>query len=147
MLKCIADDFEGFVGQAENQDDPTLNAIDDKYSHIITAYSLTGTAKVKGTIEFLETLIENKMKFIVFAHHYEVMDAIEDSIVKKKISYIRIDGQIDSGKRYEAVRKFQNDPNCLVGILALTASSQGITLTAASTVVFAEMNWTPGIMV
>lgn len=87
------------------------------------------------------------MKFIVFAHHYEVMDAIEDSIVKKKISYIRVDGQIDSGKRYEAVRKFQNDPNCLVGILALTASSQGITLTAASTVVFAEMNWTPGIMV
>ena len=83
-----------------------MNAIDDKYSHIINAYALTGTAKVKGVVEFLETLIENKMKFIVFAHHYEVMDGIEDSIVKKKISYIRIDGQIDSGKRYEAVRKF-----------------------------------------
>jgi len=53
---------------------------------------MTGTAKVKGTVEFLETLIENKVKFIVFAHHYEVMDAIEDSIVKRKISYIRVDG-------------------------------------------------------
>ena len=53
---------------------------------------MTGTAKVKGCVEFLETLIDNKQKFIVFAHHYEVMDGIEDAIVKKKISYIRIDG-------------------------------------------------------
>lgn len=67
--------------------------------------------------------------------------------MKKKIAYIRIDGQIEATKRYDAVRKFQTDPEILVGILSLTASSQGITLTAATTVVFAEMNWTPGIMV
>jgi SWI/SNF-related matrix-associated actin-dependent regulator of chromatin subfamily A-like protein 1 len=78
---------------------------------------------VRGVIEFLETLLENKTKFIIFAHHYDVMDAIEDFIVKKRCGYIRIDGQIESTKRYEAVRKFQNDPNILVGILALTASS------------------------
>ena len=108
---------------------------------------MTGTAKVKGCVEFLETLIDNKVKFLVFAHHYEVMDGIEEAIAKRKISYIRVDGQLESTKRYEAVRKFQTDPNCMRAILALTASSQGITLTAASTVVFAEMNWTPGIMV
>ncbi len=71
----------------------------------------------------METLVENKVKFIVFCHHYEVMDQIEDNIVKKKIPYIRIDGQIEATKRYEAVRKFQNDPSILVGILSLTASS------------------------
>ena len=95
----------------------------------------------------METLVENKVKFIIFAHHYDVMNAIEDFVVKKKLNYIRIDGQVESTKRYESVRKFQNDPTCMIGILALTASSQGITLTAATTVVFAEMNWTPGIMV
>ena len=78
---------------------------------------------MKGTVEFIETLIESKVKFIVFAHHYEVMDAIEDYVVKRKICYIRIDGQIEPTKRYDAVRKFQNDPNCMVGVLALTASS------------------------
>lgn len=67
---------------------------------------MTGSAKIKGTVEFLDTLIENKVKFLVFAHHYEVMDGIEDSIVKRKISYIRVDGQLEPAKRYEAVRKF-----------------------------------------
>jgi SWI/SNF-related matrix-associated actin-dependent regulator of chromatin subfamily A-like protein 1 len=76
--------------------------MDDKYAHLLSAYQMTGTAKVKGTVEFLENLVENKVKFIVFCHHYEVMDAI----VKKKISYIRIDGQIEATKRYEAVKKF-----------------------------------------
>jgi SWI/SNF-related matrix-associated actin-dependent regulator 1 of chromatin subfamily A len=135
------------VTETDVQDDPTLQAIDDKYNYLLHAYQMTGTAKIKGTVEFLDTLIENKVKFLVFAHHYEVMDGIEDSIVRRKVSYIRVDGQLEASKRYEAVRKFQNDPNVLVAILALTASSQGITLTAASTVVFAEMNWTPGIMV
>lgn len=68
--------------------DAQLEEMDDKYAHLLSAYQMTGTAKVKGTVEFLE----NKVKFIVFCHHYEVMDGIEDAIVKKKISYIRIDG-------------------------------------------------------
>lgn len=111
------------------------------------AYSLSGEAKVKGVNAFIETLLDNETKFIVFAHHYAVLDRLEDTMVKQKVNYIRIDGRIDIHKRYEAVRRFQNDPKCLVAILSLTASSQGITLTAASCVVFAEMNWTPGIMV
>lgn len=72
----------------------------------MNAYSFTGLAKVRGVLEFLETLIENKTKFILFAHHYDVMDAIEDFIVKKKVGYIRIDGQVEATKRYEAVRRF-----------------------------------------
>ena len=39
------------------------------------------------------------------------------------------------------------DSECLVGILSLTSCNTGINLTAASTVVFAEMNWTPSVMV
>ena len=77
----------------------------------------------------------------------EILNAIEEEIIKKNVSYIRIDGSIDSYKRYNAVKKFQDDSECTVAILSITASSTGITLTAASTVVFAEMNWTPGVMI
>ena len=68
-------------------------------------------------------------------------------MTKRKTSYIRVDGKITLEKRYDAVRKFQTDSECLVAVLALTACCTGITLTAASTVVFAEMTWTPGVMI
>jgi len=89
-----------------DKEESDLSAVDDKYNCLLNAYALTGTAKAKGVVEFLETLIESRVKFIVFAHHYEVMDMIEDAVVKKKINYIRIDGQIESTKRYQAVNKF-----------------------------------------
>ena len=127
--------------------DPTVARLDDKYAYLVNAYGLTGLAKIKGILEFTDALLDNKCKFIIFAHHYEVLDAIEEQVIRKKVSHIRIDGKIEVAKRYEAVRKFQTDSECLVAVLSLTASCTGITLTAASTVVFAEMNWTPGIMV
>ena len=47
---------------------------------------------------FIETLIDNRAKFILFAHHYDVLDQLEDFICKKRGGYIRIDGRIDNKK-------------------------------------------------
>lgn len=87
-------------------EDPTISRLDDKYAYLVNAYGLTGLAKIKGILEFTDTLLDNKCKFIIFAHHYEVLDAIEEQVIRKKVSHIRIDGKIEVGKRYEAVRKF-----------------------------------------
>eukprot|EP00826_Nyctotherus_ovalis_P009977 TRINITY_DN12646_c0_g1_i1.p1 TRINITY_DN12646_c0_g1~~TRINITY_DN12646_c0_g1_i1.p1 ORF type:complete len:282 (-),score=80.19 TRINITY_DN12646_c0_g1_i1:66-911(-) len=114
--------------------------------NIMAAYKLTGLCKVKGINDFLNTLIENNMKFILFAHHIEVLDKIEEHIKKRKINMIRIDGSVTPTHRHDLVKKFQTDNSCRIALLSLTAIAQGITLTAASTVVFAEMNWTPGVM-
>ena len=48
-----------------------------------------------------------------------------------------IDGATPSGERFDNVKRFQTDESCRVAILSLLAASQGITLTAADTVVFA----------
>ena len=146
-------DFEDFVrnqtedGKKSLLSDPNFTRLDDKHGYLVSAYNLTAQAKIKGICEFVETLLENRCKFLIFAHHYGVLDSIEETIIKRKVSHIRIDGKIDTFKRHEAVRKFQTDAECLVAVLALTACCTGITLTAASTVVFAEMTWTPGVMV
>ncbi len=40
----------------------------------------------------------------------------------------------------------QTDNRCRVAVLSITAASVGITLTAASLCIFAEMYWTPGVL-
>ena len=111
------------------------------------AYSMTGEAKLPGIIDYVNYLVDNSCKFLIFAHHTEILDAIEEVIIKDKISYIRIDGKVAVEKRQDLVNKFQNEEDCLVAILSITACATGLTLTKASTVVFAELHFTPSIMI
>lgn len=48
-------------------------------------YRLTGEGKVPGIIDFMENLLENDCKFLVFAHHKSVMNKLEEYAVSKKI--------------------------------------------------------------
>jgi SWI/SNF-related matrix-associated actin-dependent regulator 1 of chromatin subfamily A len=55
-------------------------------------------------------------------------------------------GETPVHERQALVHKFEENDNCTVAILSLLAASQGLTLVSASTVVFAELHWTPGII-
>lgn len=50
-------------------------------------------------------------------------------------------------KRQEYVKQFQNDPRIRVALLSTTAAGVAITLTASSCVWFAELYWTPGLLI
>ena len=125
---------------SEEKEDTLLNKFNK-------AYSMTGEAKLPGIKDYVNYLVDNSCKFLIFAHHTEVLDAIEDEIIQDKIGYIRIDGKVQIEKRQELVNKFQTDEECLVAILSITACATGLTLTKASTVVFAELHFTPSIMI
>ncbi len=84
---------------------------------------------------------------MIFAHHKIVLDSIEEFVKKKKVDYMRIDGHVVNEKRHECVNKFQNNEDCKIAILAITACATGLTLTRASTVVFAEIYFTPATMI
>ena len=124
----------------DNEEESILNKFNK-------AYSMTGEAKLPGIRDYVNYLIDNSCKFLIFAHHSEVLDAIEDEIIDDKIGYIRIDGKVAIDKRQDLVNKFQTDEECLVAILSITACATGLTLTKASTVVFAELHFTPSIMI
>ena len=110
-------------------------------------YTLSAEAKASGVKEYIHYLIDNKCKFLIFAHHKTMLDSIEEEVKKLKVDYIRIDGKVKQEKRQEYVQKYQKDETCLVAILSITACYTGITLTAASTVVFSELHMTPAVMI
>ena len=110
-------------------------------------YNLSAEAKISGVKEYIHYLIDNKCKFLIFAHHMKMLDGIEEEVKKLKVDYIRIDGKVKLEKRQEYVYKYQHDETCLVAILSITACYTGITLTAASTVVFSELHMTPAVMI
>ncbi|CAH0392874.1 unnamed protein product [Bemisia tabaci] len=95
---------------------------------------------------YVSDLLEIGSKFLIFAHHTDVLDAISELLEEKKTYYIRIDGGVSSDERKDVCDQFQFDDKFRVAVLSITAASTGLTLTAANLVVFAELFWNPGIL-
>ncbi|NXN99728.1 SMAL1 protein, partial [Rhinopomastus cyanomelas] len=115
---------------------------------LLIFYSRTAEAKIHSVIEYILELLESGIhKFLVFAHHKIVLDAVVAELEKKHVEYIRIDGSTPSAERQSLCQKFQSSEKQVVAVLSLTAANMGLTLSAADLVVFAELFWNPGVLI
>ncbi|XP_053926733.1 DNA annealing helicase and endonuclease ZRANB3 isoform X1 [Cuculus canorus] len=112
---------------------------------ITRMYKETAIAKAGAVKDYIKMMLENdKLKFLVFAHHLSMLQACTEAVIENKVRYIRIDGSVPSAERVHLVNQFQKDPDTRVAILSIQAAGQGLTFTAATHVVFAELYWDPG---
>lgn len=111
---------------------------------ISTLFRLTGEAKIDAVKRWVQQLIETNETFLFFSYHKSCLDEIESII--GHLSYMRIDGSTPAEKRQQNIHKFQSG-QCKIALLSIMAAGTGLTLTKASTVVFGELYWVPGIMV
>merc|ERR1719231_1920167 len=74
------------------------------------------------------------------------MDAMEQVLRTKKVSFIRIDGQTPMKDRPGLIARFQQNPEVTIALLSITACGEGLNLTQASVVVFCELYWVPGVL-
>ncbi|KAL5538777.1 hypothetical protein UlMin_043917 [Ulmus minor] len=114
---------------------------------ISKVYQETAVAKTRAVLDYLDTVIEAGCKFLVFAWHQPLIDSIHNFLIKKKVGCIRIDGGTPPLTRQALVTDFQEKDSVRVAVLSIKAAGVGLTLTAASTVIFAELSWTPGDLV
>ena len=145
--------------RSSGEEDPEALS-NEKDAAIQELFRATGPAKVKETLEFIESLLSQEgraggqqegegdqpTKILVFGHHQVVLDALEEGL-KDHHQCIRIEGSTPPLKRSQLVDQFQADKKIRVAILSMTAAGVGLTLTAASAVVFSELAWNPSTLV
>eukprot|EP01033_Poteriospumella_lacustris_P007095 gene7095-5103_t len=85
-------------------------------------------------------------KILVFAHHQRVLDAIEHVLREANVGYVRVDGKTTSAKKSRFIEQFQTDPAIDVALLAITACGTGLNMTVANVAIFAELYWSPGVV-
>ena len=102
----------------------------------------TAVAKIPQVIEHLRGCLESGEKIVCYAWHHDVINAIMEAF--PDIS-VRLDGRMNVTDRQRSVDRFQatgNNIRLFVG--NIQAAGVGLTLTASSHAVFAELDWVPG---
>ena len=104
---------------------------------------MTGLAKALPAADWINNWLDgtpDDRKIVVFAHHHDVIETLYDKLHTRAV---RVHGGIKQDERQRSVDRMQNDPaiRCFIG--QITAAGVGITLTAASDLVFVESSWVP----
>ena len=97
------------------------------------------TAKLDALADLVDGAVADARKIVVIARFVPEIHAIGKMLEKKKIRYAQISGEIRD--RDEQIAAFQDDPEVPVFIGQIATAGLGITLTAASLMVFYSLDY------
>lgn len=120
----------------------------DLAKHVIEINKLKQAAsrgKIPHVVEAVADIVEQGEKVIVFTQYKETLKQIVEQLKARKIRGVKLSGEDNAQSRQTAVDYFQNDESVKVFVANIKAGGVGLTLTAASTVLFADMEWTPAL--
>ena len=99
---------------------------------------ISARGKVQGAIDIIHNTIDGGQKLIVFCFLKEVVAALR----REFRDAVTVTGDDNEREKQWAVDRFQTDENCRLIILNYRSGGTGLTLTAASNVLFVEFPWT-----
>lgn len=102
-------------------------------------------SKITRICDDIENAIEQGEKVIVFTQYRDTVWNLQTELVKRKVGWVKLTGDDTAEERQAAVDAFQTDPAKSAFIANIQAGGVGITLTAASIVIFADMDWSPAV--
>lgn len=97
------------------------------------------TAKLKALSDIVDSAMSEEKKLVIMARFVPELNDIQNLLDDKGIKYATVRGGVKN--RDEEIRKFQEDSDCRVFIGQIAAAGLGITLTAASAMVFYSLDY------
>lgn len=108
------------------------------YTGILSS-TIKESAKLDRLDEIIDELIQNNRKAIIFSNWTSMTEILRERYKQYNPAYIT--GEVAATERQQQVNKFQTDNNCKLFIGSTGAAGTGLTLTAASTVIFYDLPW------
>ena len=107
----------------------------------ILSDEITESAKLDRMEEIVENCISNDEKVIIFSNWTQMTDAICNKLKSSGHNVGVITGETPDSSRQEIVDVFQNSSDLSVLVGTIGAMGTGLTLTAATTVIFVDEPW------
>ena len=96
-------------------------------------------AKLEALSDIIDSAMAEDKKLVIMARFVPELDDIQELLEKKKIGYAVVRGGVRD--RDGEIHRFQYDDKCRVFVGQIAAAGLGITLTAASTMVFYSLDY------
>ena len=112
--------------------------------NIFQLRQLAAMCKLPAAIEHIENWLEGHdetEKLVIFAHHRAVINSLTHYF-----DAVKLDGSVSQDNRDQIIKDFQTNPRKpRVLIFSTALGPEGVTLTKASTGMFIEQPWNPGL--
>lgn len=102
-----------------------------------------GSGKHNTILEYLETIVSEGHKVLVFSQFVSYLEILAKDLEKKGVPFLTLTGQTKTADRKKRVERFQNSDEEPVFLISLKAGGVGLNLTAADYVFIADPWWNP----
>lgn len=112
----------------------------EKLTQLNVLRMLNSMGKLETAIELIESVVDAGEKVLVFSSFLEPLRVLQSHFKDKAVV---LTGETPVRERQFVVEQFQNNPNVKVFLGGIKSAGMGITLTAASNVIFLDYSWNP----
>uniref|UniRef100_UPI00398F2DC2 chromatin-remodeling ATPase INO80 n=1 Tax=Pristiophorus japonicus TaxID=55135 RepID=UPI00398F2DC2 len=106
---------------------------------------ITDSGKLHTLDILLTRLKAQGHRVLIYSQMTRMIDLLEEYMVFRQHTYMRLDGSSKISERRDMVADFQSRTDIFVFLLSTRAGGLGINLTAADTVIFYDNDWNPTV--